>query len=412
MTGEGRRRLRVAFDVSQTGRSKAGCGYVAESLAKTLPALSPETDYLMAPCFGDFFWDDRWAEDTVRVQAPNVERLAGLPSRDAADHLWKGDPGSWRAFLGNPDVVHSNNFFAPAAPIPSSRLVYTLHDLHFLEHPEWTTEANRMGCFTGAFHASLFADRVLAVSESSRMHFLETFPHYPVERVTVMPHGSRFPLAEPSRRPPGLGAIPAGRFWLSVCTLEPRKNLERVLRAYHALRQAASDPGPLVLAGGAGWLMEHLGEVLDALDLRPHVVLTGYVDDPALQWLYEHCFAFVYPSLWEGFGLPVLEAMSLGAPVITSDVTSLPEVAGDACLLVDPLDENALTRTMERVLLEPGLRERLVEAGSARARLFSWERTARMVREAYHACMESAPYGGTSRWDEHEHGFQEAQGRK
>jgi glycosyltransferase involved in cell wall biosynthesis len=389
-----RARLRVAFDVSQTGRSKAGCGYLADSLARALPGLASEMDFLFAPCFGDFFWDDRWAADTVHVDAPNVRWLPGLSSLEEARQLWRSAPELWQTELGDPDIVHSNNFYAPPSRFPASRFVYTLYDLNFLEHPEWTTEANRIGCFTGAFHASLYADHIVSISQASRRHFLETFPHYPGERVTVTPLASRFPLPEPSRRPPTRG-IRSGRFWLSVCTLEPRKNLERVLRAYHALRQAVSDPGPLVLAGGAGWLMEHLGEVLDSLDLRPHVVLTGYVDDPALQWLYEHCFAFVYPSLWEGFGLPVLEAMSLGAPVITSNVTSLPEVAGNACLLVDPLDENALVRAMERVLLEPGLRERLVEAGSARARLFSWDKTARLILEAYRTCMESAPYGGT-----------------
>jgi glycosyltransferase involved in cell wall biosynthesis len=391
VSGRSTARRRVALDVSQTGASKAGCGYVADSLARTLPGLAPEVDFLFSPCFGDFFWDDRWAVDTVRVDAPNVKRLGGLASREDARRLWLSQPERWQSFLGDPDIVHSNNFFAPPAPFPSSRLVFTLHDLNFLEHPEWTTETNRVGCFTGAFHASLHADWVVSVSEASRRHFLETFPHYPEERVTVIPHASRFPVSGASHQPPGLGLVPEGRFWLSVCTIEPRKNLERALRAYRLLRESVADPGPLVLAGGAGWLMEHFSGVLDALGLRRDVVLTGYVDDNALQWLYENCFAFVYPSLWEGFGLPVLEAMSLGAPVITSNVTSLPEVAGDACLLVDPLDEGALAHTMERIVREPGLRERLAAAGSARSRLFTWERTAKLVLEVYRKCLEASP---------------------
>ena len=146
---------------------------------------------------------------------------------------------------------------------------------------------------------------------------------------------------------------------------------------------ACPETGPLVLAGGRGWLMEDMTRDLAEMGLAGRVRLTGYVDDAELAWLYRNCLGFVYPSLFEGFGLPVLEAMSLGAAVVTSDVSSLPEVAGDAALLADPRDPVAIALAMAHLENDPGLRRDLKARGLARAGQFSWERAARAALEAY-----------------------------
>jgi glycosyltransferase involved in cell wall biosynthesis len=138
-----------------------------------------------------------------------------------------------------------------------------------------------------------------------------------------------------------------------------------------------------VLAGGNGWLMDQFPNLLDELGLRSDVVLTGYVDDRALQWLYQNCYAHVYPSLYEGFGLPVLEAMSQGAPVIASNTTSLPEVVGEVGLLVDPLDQAAITGALRRLWLDRDLRRRLAGSSIDQAARFSWSASARAVLEGY-----------------------------
>ena len=151
-------------------------------------------------------------------------------------------------------------------------------------------------------------------------------------------------------------------------TIEPRKNHRRLLEAYRLIDSSL----PLVLAGGKGWLMDEF--------LADDVLLTGYVTDAELEWLYRNCYAFLYPSLFEGFGMPVLEALTLGAPVICSNTTSLPEVAGDAALLVDPLDPRAIAAAMQEL---PAVRESLIQKGRAQARRFSWEESANQLKALY-----------------------------
>jgi glycosyltransferase involved in cell wall biosynthesis len=145
---------------------------------------------------------------------------------------------------------------------------------------------------------------------------------------------------------------------------------------------------PLVLAGGKGWLMEGFDRFIEELGLQQDVILPGYVEETELQWLYQNCFAFLYPSLFEGFGLPVLEAMTLGAPVITSNTTSLPEIVGRAGLLVDPFAEDSIVNAMHQLATGQINREVLREQGVARASEFSWQSTAEQVREIYQQIVE------------------------
>jgi glycosyltransferase involved in cell wall biosynthesis len=165
--------------------------------------------------------------------------------------------------------------------------------------------------------------------------------------------------------------------------LEPRKNVRRLLRAYATFLKRHGTALPLVLAGGKGWLEDDLEEFIGSLGIRENVRLLGYVSDEQLVWLYRNCFAFLYPSLFEGFGLPVLEALSLGAAVITSNTTSLPEVAGDAAWYVDPLQEEEIVQAMAGLASDGPRRNRLKELGPLQARKFSWEGCAAEVLAVY-----------------------------
>jgi glycosyltransferase involved in cell wall biosynthesis len=172
---------------------------------------------------------------------------------------------------------------------------------------------------------------------------------------------------------------------LAVGSIQPRKNLARLVRAYSDLRRVRgrSNLPQLVLAGKRAWLY---GETLGAIEaggVRDSVVLTGYVRESDLPALYSGALCFVYPSFFEGFGLPPLEAMSCGAPVVAGDRTSLPEVVGDAGLLVDPFDESALAAAVGRLIDDRELRGELRERGLRRARLFDWRETARMTLQVY-----------------------------
>ncbi len=281
-----------------------------------------------------------------------------------------------------PDVLHANNFFCPTQ-LRRVRLVYTLYDLSFMENPDWTFEANRTGCFEGVFQASLHADHLIAISHFSKRHFLEVFPHYPEDRITVVHLASRFTDSACLPQPDNLAHLSKDRFWLCVGTLEPRKNHARLLRAYARLKAQTGSVMPLVLAGGKGWLTDELSRTVQDLGLEGDVCMTGYVDDATVQWLYQNCYAVLYPSLFEGFGLPVIEAFSLGAAVITSGTTSIPEIAGDAALLVDPYREDDIAQAMHKLASSSGLREQLRQRATLRARSFRWDNAARTALQCY-----------------------------
>jgi glycosyltransferase involved in cell wall biosynthesis len=385
--------MRIGFDVSQTGQAKAGCGWFADSLIRHLAEIDSQNEYLLYPTFGDLYWDAQGPEATTQINKPNFRRGLSHPTLAEAQQFWRNPDAQFEAQLGSPDIVHSNNFFCPRG-LTRARLVYTLYDLIFLEHPESTTEANRVGCFAGVFNASLRADLIVAISNYSRRHFLDTFPHYPPDRVHVVHLASRFQLRADCTRPEKLARLQPGRFWLNVGTIEPRKNLRRLLQAYARLKEQLGGSFPLVLAGGKGWLMEGFDSFVEQLGLRQDVVILGYAEESELQWLYQNCFAFLYPSLFEGFGLPVLEAMSLGAPVIASNTTSLPEIVGPTGLLVDPFQEGDIFQAMLKLSIDHTFRAKLRDSLVEQAKQFSWIRTASEVQKVYREALRRPRFGG------------------
>ena len=374
--------MKIGFDVSQTGKSKAGCGYFADSLIRHLAEIDSENNYILYPTFGDLYWDPEWASGTCRIHRPNFQCTSGNKTLAAAKVFWNHPSADFETHLGNPDIIHSNNFYCPTG-LYNARLVYTLYDLSFLIYPEWTTEQNRTGCFDGVFNASLYADFIFSISRYSRKHFLEIFPHYPADRIVVVYPGSRFIGPREISKPEKLSILKPDKFWLNVGVIEPRKNHQGLLQAYALLKGNLGKTFPLVLAGGRGWLMDDFEEKLEALNLRQDVILLDYVDDETLQWLYQNCFAFIFPSLFEGFGLPVLEAMSLGAPVIASHVSSIPEIVGQAGILVDPRNEERLAQAMRKLVTDPNFRIDLKEKTIQQASQFPWKSAAGAVLQAY-----------------------------
>jgi glycosyltransferase involved in cell wall biosynthesis len=376
--------MRIAFDITQTGKDKAGCGYFAYSLIRELAEIDPVNEYLLLNSFGEFIWDGLASPGSCGIRRGNFKSgLLHHLQADAARSFWHHAPSELDSALGHPDIVHSNNFFCPTG-LRTARLIYTLYDLSFIEHPEWTTEANRTVCFDGVFHASLYADAIVAISEYSREHFLRVFPHYPPEQVHVIYPASRYagsPRLQHSRKMPG--QLAGGKFWLSVGTLEPRKNHLGLLRAYAQHKARSGSVLPLVHAGGPGWLMDDFRDEIRRLNLQKDVILLGYVDDADLQWLYQNCFAFVYPSFFEGFGMPVLEALGSGAAVITSNTTSIPEVIGDAGILVDPHSDEQLALAMDELVTDQNRLAALRSSAVQRAMRFSWRQAAQQTLEIY-----------------------------
>jgi glycosyltransferase involved in cell wall biosynthesis len=378
--------VKIGFDISQTGKGKAGCGYLANSLIKEIAQLDSKNQYILYPTFGNFYWDTHF--DKIKsISQPNFTQGKLCKTLDESQILWKQPTAAIEEALGNPEILHSNNFFCPEKKLTNTKFIYTLYDLSFAEHPEWTTEQNRVSCFDNMFNASLHADHIIAISAYSKQHFLEFFPHYPEEKISIIYPASRYTLNEQLKKPARLSPLSSGKFWLSVGTIEPRKNHKLLLQAYAKLKEASISSNkelfPLVLSGGMGWMMHDFETCLAELNLTNDVVWLGYTDEQELQWLYQHCYCFLYPSLFEGFGLPVLEAMTCGAPVITSNTSSIPEITGDTALLVDPTNMEMLFDAMKACVDEKVDLSALRQVARQRASVFSWEESARKVLNLY-----------------------------
>jgi len=284
--------------------------------------------------------------------------------------------------------------------------VVTIHDLGYLYYPEAHRLVDRLYLNLSTRYNARAATHLIADSSATKRDLIERYGIEPDKITVVYPGYDVLSLSkgnettfQPVRDEEAIEAVKArygiaGDYVLFVGTLQPRKNLIRLIEAFSPstrLRRAQSSRSgrrlsnpqspisnlQLVIAGKKGWLYEEIFQQVEELELEGKVVFTGYVVAGDLPALLSGAGLFVFPSLYEGFGLPVLEAMACGTPVICSNASSLPEVAGDAALLVDPLDVEGLAAAMERVLGDEALRAELIERGFERARKFSWERCAR-----------------------------------
>jgi alpha-1,3-rhamnosyl/mannosyltransferase len=370
--------MHIGFDISQTGSGKTGCGFFADAMIKTIFDLAPQHRYSLYPTFGDFYVDP-----LMPIRNPYHKGDYGRRylTRELAGQFWS-KPEIER-LLKFPQIIHANNFWCPSQ-LKSARLIYTFYDMSFVFNSRWTTEANRIGCFNGVFCSSIMADWIVAISEASRRHYLEIFPHFPPERIRVIYPCSRFSNSELAGvKPKALSGISDAGFWLSVGTIEPRKNQRHLAQAYARYLALGGNHLPLVFAGGAGWLMDDFHKFLRGLGIEEHVILTGYISDEELRWLYQNCYANLYPSLFEGFGLPLLEGMQHGAPTITSFSTSMPEVTGDSGILLPPTDIEAWAQAMLNLVRNPDRRKFLSEASREQAVRFNWKQSAMQLLELY-----------------------------
>jgi glycosyltransferase involved in cell wall biosynthesis len=303
--------------------------------------------------------------------------------------LWTHLRLAWELGRHPPDVL-----FVPAHVLPllhPKHCVVTVHDLGYRRYPQAHTRGSRWYLEWSTRHNVRAAERVIADSEATQRD-LHEFYGVPAHKIVVAypaggegfaPVRDETKLAQVRRRY-GSGES----YFLAVGTLQPRKNLPTLLTAFGSLVRdgALADGTRLVIAGRRGWLYEETIATVRALGLEGRVVFTGYVPQEDLPALLSGALAYVLPSWYEGFGLPVLEAMACETPVICSNVSSLPEVAGDAALLFAPDDPAALARAMRQVHAEPALRDELAARGRVRAQAFSWERCADQVLAVLDAC--------------------------
>ena len=288
------------------------------------------------------------------------------------------------------DLFHGTNYDVPLWRRCAT--VLTIHDLSLLLHPETHTDRSVKRARRRLPMMVRAANAIITPSKSVKRELSEYFQVAP-EKVFAVPEAARAcfrPMAfidtESVRVRLGVG----DEFLLAVGTIEPRKNLATLITAFEEVIRAKPENGlQLVIAGGAGWLSGPLFEAVKNSPARDRIVLTDYLDDNDLRPLYASCRAFVYPSIYEGFGLPPLEAMACGAPVIASAVPAIEETTGGAALLFDPRQPAELAKIIGHLLEDENARHKLSEAGRRRAAAFSWERTARETLEVYASALEN-----------------------
>ena len=375
--------MRIAIDYTAAIRQGAGIGNYVRDLVDALLAQDSKNQYTLLT-------SGRPTRERPFPKADNVRaRSIIIPDR-YLNILWY----RWRLplhatfFTGQVDIYHGPDFVLP--PINGKvRKIVTVHDLAFLEHPEYAVP--QLVAFLNKVvpEAVGSADVVAAVSQATRQTLIEHFKT-PAGKITIIPNGVRSHFRRITD--PILLAATRHKFGLKhplvlgVGTLEPRKNHPGLIKAFHQAQSASGKkqrPAMLALAGGPGWLYEETQQLVTKLKLEKKVRFLGRVSELELITLYSMADVFAFPSFFEGFGLPPLEAMACGAPVITSNTSSLPEVVGDAALLINPYNTSELAQAMIRLLEDEKLREELQQKGYARAQLFTWPKSASKMLSVY-----------------------------
>ena len=360
---------------------------------------------LQLPAAAEHTW--RLYSDVVPAPSPFPERTPGAPAANVqlcvlpARRLWTHHTLAREVLHRPPDVLfvpaHVIPFVLPPRRLPPA--VVTVHDLGYRRFPAAHSRRQRLYLDWSTRWSAGAATRVIAISEATA-HDLHHFYGVNPRKIDVI-YEATVPLTAPDSLPGALpdalpGALPDAflpglprPYALFVGTIQPRKNLVRLAQAYAQLVRTHAVPWDLVLAGGEGWLSAEVTGPIAALELPERIHRLGYVTQAALDALLRHALLFCYISLYEGFGLPVLEAQARGVPVMTANNSSLPEVAGDAALLVDPLDVDAIADAMLRLSRDEMLRRQLIAAGHANVARFSWQKAAQATLAVLRAAAET-----------------------
>jgi glycosyltransferase involved in cell wall biosynthesis len=385
--------LRIGVDYTSAAHQGAGIGRLTRSAIGALAQIDRKNQYTLLVQGRDL------PPDEVRGPLAGEQRTrnaaSGIPNSNFCERrtwinerwwtrIWHRLHVPWRVewIIGRVDLFHGPDFTLPPLRAGTKAIV-TVHDLSYLRLPFCFKPALLDYLVANVPRAVDRADWVLADSESTRRDAIELL-NVSEHKISVLYPGvePRFrPIPDPKARTRTRAkyGLPT-RFILSVGTVQPRKNYERLVQAFSHLR--APDLS-LVIVGGKGWLYEKLFDQVRQLDLQDRVMFTGYIDDVDLPLVYNLAEVFAFPSLYEGFGIPPLEAMSCGVPVVAADNSSLPEAVGDAGLLVNAEDTEALADALSQLLDDWTLRQTLIGQGVEHAKQFTWERTARTLLDTY-----------------------------
>ncbi len=357
--------MRIGLITSSMDERRAGIGYYSYNLVKNLTKIDKKNDYVLIHHY----------PTNDEIYKENKELTIPYPRIPLRKTIGNNIILAWKLRSHDFDIVHDLSQISPFLFSSHFKKILTIHDLTPILFSETY----------GLIHVFLQKhvlpmtlkniDMIITVSEHSKQDIINHLK-IPEEKIKVIYNGidGRFkPLKKVDDVKEKYDI--KSPFILYVGTLEPRKNIPTLINAFYELKKNGI-LYKLVIVGGKGWKYKDIYEHVDKLNLQREVIFTGYVSDDDLPKLYNAADLFIYPSLYEGFGFPPLEAMACGCPVITSNTSSLPEVVGDAGMMVDPYDVDEIANAMKRVLLDENLREEMIKKGLERAKKFRWENCA------------------------------------
>ena len=367
--------MKIAIDATGAVGKRTGVGIYIYNLVEQLSKLDKDNDYLL---YLNYFRPGKTNPFKNNLRAATNR----IPAR-VQRFLQNNCRLPIEIFTGKIDLFHGPNYFIP--PSKAKRIV-TIHDLTFLRYPGTMVAGD--AAYYGKYVPKSIeqADHVITISNSTKNGLVEKLG-VPEEKITVthLAAGKEFkPIEDRALIDKVLEKYNLEpEFMLTVCTLEPRKNLITLIKTLDILKKRGKLNQKLVVVGGSGWKNEALFSEINRLNLQEDIILPGYINQADLPYLYNACSVFLFPSFYEGFGIPPLEALSCSAPSICSNTSSIPEVVGDAAILIEPKNAELWAEKIANLLDNPSLQKELKQKGPLQAGKFSWEKTAKETLEVY-----------------------------
>lgn len=377
--------MKIAFDALPLVSERiTGIGWCEAGQTNAMARLYPENEYVY-----NFFSQKGDTQKPERIKQfldtgikTNTADFSGYLYRLVSNFL----PVPYYKFFGSDcDITHFFNYIVP--PKVKGKSVVTVHDMVYKAFPETVRARTKYMLDTGLKKSMKRADIIVTDSEFSKTEIIKYFPQYQ-DKIRVVPCGVDLNKFHPCNDTDKIERVrkdfeTGEEYFLYLGTIEPRKNLERLIEAYAEFVKNTDNPPNLVLAGGKGWLYDSIYAKAEKLGIEKKVIFTKYIPSEDINALMCGAVAFVFPSIYEGFGMPPLEAMACGVPVLTSGEASLPEVTGDSAVIVDAYSVNSIAEGLERIYSDRNLRERLSREGSERAEKFTWEKSAEILYKVY-----------------------------
>ncbi len=376
--------MNITFDALPLLGRLTGIGYCEAGQVQALAKLHPELQFGL-----NYMYIRGRALREQQLQpyvSQNLRTNGAFCSPYAYRVLSAFLPVPYRWFFGKKaQITHFFNYIVP--PCVAGKTVVTVHDMVYRAFPETVRGRTKKMLDVGLVPSMKRADRIVTDSEFSKSEIIKYYPQF-ADKIRVVPCGVDLEKFHPEKDAARIAQVRstygiAENYFLYLGTLEPRKNLERLIEAYAAFAKSHAHPAQLVLAGGKGWLYDGIFAKVQALGLEKQVIFTQYIASEDMCALMSGALAFVFPSIYEGFGMPPLEAMACGTPVLVSDAASLPEVTGDSAVIVKPDSTDSIAEGLHRLFTDAELRARLSAEGLERAKQFTWERSAAMLFDVY-----------------------------